>query len=337
MQTRNQVTVRLEQINEHEQKLIGLICDISLKSTNCSNEYHLITSKNNNDKADIVITTTPRTNIEQDVINSPSCDFQLSSESNINQTIKGISRPLLASQVLDVFEKFTQQSASNEKMTDDEEICFDLAEDDLSNLAIVDDQTQANPANDSTETIVQSVSSSVIPFIHKNEQVSSQTQSPIDTQLHQQNDNLPKEPFEDITIEDASVNQPRALVVDDSASVRKQLELELNLFTVNVDYAETAEQAFDLINKHHYDIAFLDVVLPDKDGFHICKHIKKTSKETIAIMLTGKAKQNDKIKGSLAGCDAYLVKPVGRETFQNSVNTFLTLKKNESLTDDTLH
>ncbi len=52
----------------------------------------------------------------------------------------------------------------------------------------------------------------------------------------------------------------------------------------------------------------VDVVLPDKDGFLICKHVKSTSKETVVIMLTGKASQADKIKGSLAGCNDYLIK-----------------------------
>ena len=43
-------------------------------------------------------------------------------------------------------------------------------------------------------------------------------------------------------------------------------------------------------------------------------------------MLTGRATQADKIKGSLAGCDAYLVKPVGRQTFQNAVKNYISLK-----------
>ena len=56
----------------------------------------------------------------------------------------------------------------------------------------------------------------------------------------------------------------RALVVDDSPSVRKQLELELELFDVDVDYAATAKEAMELLEHDEYDVAFLDVVLPDK-------------------------------------------------------------------------
>jgi twitching motility two-component system response regulator PilG len=68
----------------------------------------------------------------------------------------------------------------------------------------------------------------------------------------------------------------------------------------------------------------LDVVLPTIDGFEICKHVKANSKDTTVIMLTGRSDQADRVKGSLAGCDAYMVKPVGRNTFQSVVSNYLT-------------
>jgi CheY-like chemotaxis protein len=120
-------------------------------------------------------------------------------------------------------------------------------------------------------------------------------------------------------------NTGKALVVDDSASVRKQLELELALFDVGVDYAENADEAYQLLSKQIYDVAFLDVVLPDSDGFLICKSIKNNNKQTNVVMLTSKASPADKVKGSLAGCDDYLVKPVGRQTFQNATRKYLKL------------
>ena len=81
------------------------------------------------------------------------------------------------------------------------------------------------------------------------------------------------------------------------------------------------DQDIDKFNDSQFNL-----VLQDKDGFLICKHIKSESKNTIAIMLTGKATQADKIKGSLAGCNDYLIKPVGRLTFQNAVKNFIPLK-----------
>jgi twitching motility two-component system response regulator PilG len=122
-----------------------------------------------------------------------------------------------------------------------------------------------------------------------------------------------------------AVARKRALVVDDSPAVRKQLEIELIHFDVEVDFAASARQALSMLEATDYDVVFLDVVLPDMDGYQICKRIKTTSRRTRVVMLTGKATTEDKLKGTLAGCDAYLVKPVGRLTFQSTVKSYLPL------------
>ncbi|HRD66879.1 MAG TPA: response regulator [Candidatus Competibacter sp.] len=116
-----------------------------------------------------------------------------------------------------------------------------------------------------------------------------------------------------------------ALVVDDSSPVRKQIELELKLFGIEVDAAATGEQAIDFINKNEYNLIFLDVVLPGIDGYQLCKVLKKgkNKKKTPVIMLTSKSSPFDRVKGALAGCDAYLTKPVKQETFQKVVKKYL--------------
>jgi twitching motility two-component system response regulator PilG len=116
-----------------------------------------------------------------------------------------------------------------------------------------------------------------------------------------------------------------ALVVDDSKPVRKQIELELKLFGIRVEMAESGEQAFALLNDKNYDMVFLDVVLPGVDGYQICKAIKKDKlkKKTPVIMLTGKSSPFDRVKGTLAGCDTYLTKPVKQTAFQKVVKKYL--------------
>ncbi|MCX7156599.1 MAG: response regulator [Rhodocyclales bacterium] len=116
-----------------------------------------------------------------------------------------------------------------------------------------------------------------------------------------------------------------ALVVDDSPTVRKHIEQGLAPFGLKVHFAETGEEALDRLASASYDIVFLDVVLPGIDGYAVCKAIKKDRemKATPVIMLTGKSSTFDRIKGSLAGCDTYLTKPVEYELFQNVVKKYI--------------
>jgi len=126
----------------------------------------------------------------------------------------------------------------------------------------------------------------------------------------------------------------RALVIDDSATVRKQLVLELGSFNIKVDPAESGEQGLELLEKNHYDIIFLDVVMPGADGYQVCKTIRKNkhTKLTPIVMLTSKSSPFDKIRGSLSGCNDYLIKPVDYENFYQVLEGYLGLdNKNMSL------
>jgi two-component system, cell cycle response regulator len=119
---------------------------------------------------------------------------------------------------------------------------------------------------------------------------------------------------------------PSALVVDDSSTVRTQITLELKLLGVQVEAAESGEQAFELLAHNNYDVVFLDVVLPGIDGYQICKTIKKSkiTRKTPVVMLTSKSSPFDRIKGALAGCDTYLTKPVKQSSFQKTVKKYLS-------------
>lgn len=117
----------------------------------------------------------------------------------------------------------------------------------------------------------------------------------------------------------------KALVVDDSLPVRKQVNIALRRAGVTAEFAEDAESALRLIETRSYDILFLDVVLPGKDGYEICKAVKrdKDKKHIPVVMLTGKSSPFDKVKGKLSGCDAYLTKPVSLKEFNKTLSKWL--------------
>src|SRR5262245_11483358 len=130
-----------------------------------------------------------------------------------------------------------------------------------------------------------------------------------------------------------SAAQPRAkqttdavLVVDDNATVRKFMEAKLAPYGFAVDFAETGEQAVGLTGTKEYTCVFLDVVLPGIDGYQVCKLIKSNKqaiKRTAVVMLTSRSSPFDKLRGSLAGCDEYLTKPVDENHLLETIAKFL--------------
>lgn len=123
----------------------------------------------------------------------------------------------------------------------------------------------------------------------------------------------------------AVASRHRALIVDDSPTVRKQLVLELGSFNIQVDAAETGEEGLEKLKENNYDIIFLDVVMPGMDGYQVCKTIRRNpqTKQTPIVMLTSKSSPFDKVRGSLAGCNSYLTKPVDYENFYQVLEEYL--------------
>ena len=113
-----------------------------------------------------------------------------------------------------------------------------------------------------------------------------------------------------------------ALVVDDSAAIRKQLELELRSAKIQADFAETGEEALEKSAQKNYDLIFLDIVMPGIDGYEVCKQMRarESMKKTPIIMLSGKTSPLDEVQGVIAGASTYLTKPVKHEMFQKTLS-----------------
>jgi CheY-like chemotaxis protein len=117
--------------------------------------------------------------------------------------------------------------------------------------------------------------------------------------------------------------QRDVLVVDDSAIARKFLSLRLQRLGYRVHTAEDGEEAIDLITRQPFALAFVDVVLGPAgrvDGLRVCQYIKQRGAQgaaamTAVVLVTGLASATDRVRGSLAGCDAYLVKPLFEDAF----------------------
>ena len=103
-------------------------------------------------------------------------------------------------------------------------------------------------------------------------------------------------------------NFTRILVVDDEKELADVLELYLANDGYTVHKCYTGTEALDRIEHTALDLALLDVMLPDADGFQLCKKIREKSYCPI-IMLTARAADGDKIMGLTIGADDYITKP----------------------------
>ena len=100
----------------------------------------------------------------------------------------------------------------------------------------------------------------------------------------------------------------KILVVDDEKEISDLVALYLENEGFAVYKFYTAAEALECIASVDLDLAILDVMLPDTDGFQICKKIRERSTYPI-LMLTAKGEEIDKITGLTLGADDYVTKP----------------------------
>ena len=102
--------------------------------------------------------------------------------------------------------------------------------------------------------------------------------------------------------------QDKILVVDDEKEIADLVALYLENENFTVLRCYTAGEALKFIREEKLDLAILDVMLPDMDGFLICQEIRKEHNYPV-IMLTAKGEETDKITGLTLGADDYITKP----------------------------
>lgn len=124
----------------------------------------------------------------------------------------------------------------------------------------------------------------------------------------------------------AAFERKKILIVDDSLAIRNYLTSLLKQEGYAVKTAEDGAEGLELFKTDTFDCIFMDVMMPEIDGYEACRKIKGTTKgkQVPVIMLTGKGSPFDRIRGKMAGCNAYLVKPVDvsklKETLRAHIN-----------------
>jgi two-component system OmpR family response regulator len=105
----------------------------------------------------------------------------------------------------------------------------------------------------------------------------------------------------------------RLLLVDDEDNLRSMLEAALRHNGFDVAAVATGRDALDRATNDRPDLIVLDVMLPDLDGFEVCRRLRTDGNRTPVLFLTAKDATEDKVRGLTLGGDDYLVKPFSLE------------------------
>ena len=102
----------------------------------------------------------------------------------------------------------------------------------------------------------------------------------------------------------------KILVLEDESSIRSFIVINLRRAGYEPLEAETGEQAFAQLRANpDIKVAILDIMLPDTEGFEVCRKIRASDSKMGIIMLTARTQEMDKVTGLMTGADDYVTKP----------------------------
>ena len=110
-------------------------------------------------------------------------------------------------------------------------------------------------------------------------------------------------------------------MIRDYFSAKSKMELDIHI-------AKNGGSGLNLAYEEKYDLFLLDIMLPEVDGFEICREIRRYS-DTPIIFITARTAQEDILKGYALGCDDYIVKPFSLPVFYEKV--IATIKRSKGL------
>ncbi|MBI2938039.1 MAG: response regulator [Thaumarchaeota archaeon] len=122
------------------------------------------------------------------------------------------------------------------------------------------------------------------------------------------------------------VNGSRILIVDDDKIILSILTKFLQKAGYQTDVAETSREALEKVKNQYYDVAIMDIKLPDMEGTDLLLIMNRTSPRTTKIMMTGFASKENRDRSINRGADAYLIKPIAPQQLLSTIKEKLSAK-----------
>lgn len=124
----------------------------------------------------------------------------------------------------------------------------------------------------------------------------------------------------------------KILIVEDDPQITKILKLNLKLSGHETDSTITIKEAWEKVNRDHYDLLLLDIGLPDGSGLDLCQKLRDNGFEFPILFLSARTDESTVVKGIKSGADDYLRKPFGLEELKVRISKFINkMSLSESL------
>jgi DNA-binding response OmpR family regulator len=124
--------------------------------------------------------------------------------------------------------------------------------------------------------------------------------------------------------------KPRILVVEDESTIALMLQADLEAEGYDVTIAATGPEGLRIATANEYSLVLLDVMLPGKDGFEICREIRRTGRKTPVILLTARTHDAEKVLGLELGADDYITKPFSPRELRARIKAVLRRTNDEA-------
>jgi DNA-binding response OmpR family regulator len=121
------------------------------------------------------------------------------------------------------------------------------------------------------------------------------------------------------------MNAPQVLIVDDEPNIVMSLEFLMRKNGYQVSIARNGTEALEAIDHTCFTLVLLDIMMPDVDGYQVCRYVRQHSdcQATKVIILSAKSREADIQKGYEAGADLYIPKPFSTRQLMEQVRTLV--------------
>jgi DNA-binding response OmpR family regulator len=121
------------------------------------------------------------------------------------------------------------------------------------------------------------------------------------------------------------MGKKKILAVDDEPNILMSIEFILEMEGYEVHTAKDGEEALEVAGREHPDLILLDINMPRKDGYEVCRILRERDDlcDTKVILLTAKGQTLEKKKGLEVGADEYVTKPFGAEELLDKIRSLI--------------